>query len=134
MTCTPTMKPNFAKFYPKHRIQCEFLVGIHAAIFRVMATGYDLALLYCRLCSWRLDDGCTRERHFLNESVLAAEGQQLAFEPTDYKSVLNRSGTSTIGGVFATTAACRIQCGGDVIFWGCDLRMRECSSKMAGGS
>ncbi|MGB1752480.1 MAG: FAD-binding protein, partial [Paracoccaceae bacterium] len=48
------------------------------------------------------------------KSVLAAEGQQLAFEPTDYKSVLNRSGTSTIGGVFATNSsgARRIQCGG----------------------
>jgi len=47
------------------------------------------------------------------QSVLAAEGQQLAFEPSDYKSVLNRSGTSTIGGVFATNSsgARRIQCG-----------------------
>ena len=47
------------------------------------------------------------------QKTLAAEGQQLAFEPTDYRDVLVRSGDSTIGGVFATNSsgARRIQGG-----------------------
>ena len=47
------------------------------------------------------------------QQTLALEGQQLAFEPSDYKGVLNRPGHTTIGGVFATNSsgARRIQSG-----------------------
>ena len=47
------------------------------------------------------------------KKALVSEGQQLAFEPSDYRDVLIRSGHSTIGGVFATNSsgARRIQGG-----------------------
>ena len=39
------------------------------------------------------------------DSVLAAEGQRLAFEVPDFRAVLGTSGTSTIGGVVAANAS-----------------------------
>ena len=38
------------------------------------------------------------------QKALASENQQLAFEPSEYRDVLLRSGHSTIGGVFATNS------------------------------
>ncbi|ANM14509.1 MULTISPECIES: FAD-binding protein [unclassified Rhizobium] len=39
------------------------------------------------------------------EAVLAIEGQALAFEPMDHRTVLNTGGVPTIGGVVATNAS-----------------------------
>ncbi|MEO9652176.1 MAG: FAD-binding protein [Roseobacter sp.] len=39
------------------------------------------------------------------EAVLAAEGQRLAFEPNDMRSLLKTSGTPTIGGALAANAS-----------------------------
>jgi glycolate oxidase FAD binding subunit len=39
------------------------------------------------------------------ETTLAAEGQRLAFEPMDHRALMGRSGTPTIGGIFAANVS-----------------------------